>query len=221
MSYISTTTMGQMKILELYAGSRSIGKVAEAAGHKVFSTDINSFDGIDLVEDILNIPIETFTNQGFDFIWASPPCTTFSVASIGHHWGPNQTPKTEAALIGIKLLERTIEIIKAVKPKIWYIENPRGMMRKMPQLTGVDRRTIWYCAYGDARAKPTDIWSNNFHSIFNEDGWQPRPECKNGNPECHHERAPRGAKTGTQGLKGNYDRSIIPPELCREIISLL
>ena len=57
--------------------------------------------------------------------------------------------------------------------------------------------------------KPTDIWTNNIN-------WKPRPMCKNGMP-CH-EAAPRGSKTGTQGLKGNYERSVVPYELCREIL---
>ena len=72
------------------------------------------------------------------------------------------------------------------------------------------RHTVWYCKYGDSRAKPTDIWTNCYL-------WKPREQCKNGNPECNHIRAPRGAKTGTQGLKGNMERSLIPKELCEEI----
>ena len=48
--------------------------------------------------------------------------------------------------------------------------------------------------------------------------WNPRPVCKNGNPDCDHEKAPRGSRTGTQGLKDSYLRSIVPSELCREIL---
>ena len=55
----------------------------------------------------------------------------------------------------------------------------------------------------------TDIWTNNMN-------WKPRPMCKNGMP-CHVS-APRGAKTGTQGLKNNYERSKLPKELCVEIV---
>ncbi len=44
-----------MTILELFAGSRSIGKVAEKYGFEVFSVDINKFDKIDLVIDILDL----------------------------------------------------------------------------------------------------------------------------------------------------------------------
>lgn len=41
----------------------------------------------------------------------------------------------------------------------------------------------------------------------------------NGSP-CH-EAASRGSKTGTQGLKGAYERSIIPAQLCNDIIDSL
>jgi len=58
--------------------------------------------------------------------------------------------------------------------------------------------------------KPTDIWTN-------ADWWTPRPMCRNGAP-CHIA-APRGSKTGTQGIKGYKDRSRIPSELFEEIFN--
>ena len=92
------------------------------------------------------------------------------------------------------------------------------MMRKMPFMQHLPRTTVTYCSYGDTRMKPTDIWSNNLISLFNVDGWQPRQMCFNGNNDCQHEAAPRGSRTGTQGLKCAYTRSKIPKELCKEII---
>ena len=80
-----------------------------------------------------------------------------------------------------------------------------------------ERATVWYCRYGDKRAKPTDIFTNHLHSLFNQKGWKPRSECWNGRKNCHEE-APRGARTGTQGIKGKYKRSFIPSELCKEIL---
>ena len=206
-----------MKILELFAGSRSIGNVAESLGYEVFSSDINNFDKINYVVDILDFDINKVPFKP-DFIWASPPCTYFSVASIGKHWNKDHTPKSENALLGLKIIKKTVKIIKELNPKFWFIENPRGKLRKLEVVKDLPRTTIWYCQYGDTRAKPTDIWSNNIYSIFNLNGWKPRPECYNGNKNCHHEAAPRGSRTGTQGLKGNYDRSKIPNELCIEIL---
>lgn len=201
-----------MKVLELFAGSRSIGTVAEEQGWEVFSVDINDFEGIDYVTDILDfdrlqVPFVP------DIVWASPPCTTFSVASIGYHWSKDYTPKTDKAELGLKIIKKTLEIIDDylfLNPNlIFYIENPRGMMRKMDFMPNNLRKTVTYCQYGDSRMKPTDIWTNNFN-------WNPRPMCKNGAP-CH-ESAPRGSQTGTQGLKGNYNRSKLPKELCEEVL---
>jgi len=211
--------IGYMKnVLELFAGSRSVGKAAELLGYNVFSSDINEFEGIDYAVDILEFDINKvpFTP---DIIWASPPCTYFSVASIGKHWNKDHTPKSDNAMFGVKMVQKTIDIIKALSPKKWYIENPRGKLRKLQVVKGLPRTTVWYCKYGDTRAKPTDIWTNNIKSLLNPEGWQPRQECHNGNRNCHHESAPRGSRTGTQGLKGNYNRSKIPNELCIEILT--
>jgi hypothetical protein len=204
-----------MKALELFAGSRSIGKVCDELGHKVWSSDWTEFEGIDYVVDINEFDINKVPFVP-DVIWASPPCTTFSVASIGRHWDMNRRPKTQDAIMGLQILKKTIEIIQMYKhynPKlIWFIENPRGMMRKMDIWNTIShvRHTVTYCQYGDTRMKPTDIWTNNYD-------WSPRPACKNG-MTCHVS-APRGSRTGTQGLKGAYLRSQIPYKLCTEIIN--
>lgn len=45
-----------------------------------------------------------------------------------------------------------------------------------------------------------------------------KPPCKNGGP-CH-EPAPRGSKTGAQGLKNAKLRAVIPKELCDYIVEI-
>ena len=204
-----------MNVLELFAGSRSVGKVAENLGCNVFSVDINNFKGIDLVKDICNVNKNDIPFYP-DMIWASPPCTYFSVASIGHHWHEDHTPKTKEAVKGLEILNKTIDLILSYENSIYYIENPVGKMRR--KIKGLNRTTITYCSYGDIRMKPTDIWSNNIYDMFNINGWKPKQQCFAGNTHCHHEAAPRGSITGTQGLKDNYERSKIPQQLCEEII---
>ncbi len=205
-----------MKVLELFAGSRSIGKAAESLGYDVFSSDVNDFDKIDYVVDILNFDVKKVPFKP-DIIWASPPCTTYSIAAISHH-RPKNKPLSSFAIKSDLIVKKTLEIIKELNPNKWYIENPRGLLRKQNFMIGLPKTTVWYCTYGDNRAKPTDIWSNNIRSLLNINGWQPRPECFNGNKNCHHESAPRGSRTGTQGVKGNYNRSKIPNQLCLEIL---
>ena len=204
-----------IKVLELFAGSRSIGKVADELEYEVFSVDINNFEGIDLVKDI-----EFLTKEDIpfipDIIWASPPCTTYSIAAISHHRDMGK-PKTDFASKSDRLVLNTLKLIKEYNCK-YFIENPRGYLRKMDFMLGIPKTTVWYCTYGDVRAKPTDIWSNHIYSLFNENGWKPRPMCFNGNTNCQHQPAPRGSRTGTQGMKNNYERSKVPYELCKEIL---
>ena len=206
-----------MKVLELFAGSRSVGKAAESLGYEVFSSDILPMENIDYVVDILDFDTNKVPFKP-DIIWASPPCTYFSVASIGTHWNLDNTPKTKSAELGMMIVQKTLEIISVLNPDFYFVENPRGKLRKLKIMRGLPRITVWYCAYGDTRAKPTDIWSNNIRSLFNQEGWQPRPECHNNNHHCHHEDAPRGSVSGTQGLKGNYERSKIPNDFCVEVL---
>lgn len=210
-----------MKILELFAGSRSVGRNAEKMGHEVFSVDWENYPGINLSIDIEELRPEQIPFIP-DIIWASPDCTTYTIAAISTHRNGTE-PKSEYAIkcdrVNQHFLKLTSHFLNINPDLKFYIENPRGMLRKMPFMSGIPRETVWYCRYGDNRAKPTDIWSNNIYSIFNPNGWRPRPECFNGNEKCHHESAPRGSKTGTQGKKNAHERSRIPDELCIEILT--
>jgi len=212
-----------MNVLELFAGSRSIGIEAEKQGHNVFSVDWTAYDNIDLQIDIENLQIADVPFVP-DFIWASPDCTTYSISAISHHRKDRIYPKSEYAEKSDRVNKHFISLIKKWLEintnLIFFIENPRGMMRHMPFMQEFTRHTIWYCQYGDDRAKPTDIWTNS-------KTWVPRPQCHNYkydkdgniiNRHCHHQSARRGSKTGTQGRSCSYDRSKIPQQLCEEIL---
>lgn len=203
-----------MKVLELFSGTGSFSKIARERGHETFTVELEESFKPDLCKDILEVTaqeiIEKFGKP--DVIWASPPCTCFSVASISTHWTGGARayiPKTENAIRAMQIVKKTIELIKELNPTFWIIENPRGVLRKLGIL---DRspKTVTYCQYGDNRMKPTDLWTN-----INQ--WQPKPMCHNG--DCCHEAAPRGSKTGTQGLKDAKNRSIVPANLCKEVLS--
>lgn len=205
-----------MNILELFAGSRSVGKVGDKLGMNVFSVDWEKYEDIDLCIDVAKLKKEDVPFVP-DFVWASPDCTTYSIAAISTHRN-NTEPKSEYAKKCDMTNQHFISLIKEwleINPDmVFFIENPRGMLRKMPWMQEFKRHTIWYCVYGDERAKPTDIWTNS-------DKWIPKPVCHNGNKECHHVPAPRGSKTGTQGRKGSYERSKIPEKLCYEVLESL
>lgn len=197
-----------MKILDLFAGTGSATQAFEDAGHEVIRVELDPyFEAHE--RDILKLTPEYLREKygEFDFIWASPPCTTFSVASIARHW-KNGKPSREA-LRAIELVKHTLRLIDLLNPKLgWLLENPRGLLRKQDFMQWQQRRTVTYCQYGDIRMKPTDIWGY-------AGNWTARPACKNGDG-CHVA-APRGSRTGTQGLKGSKLRSMIPYDLGKEI----
>lgn len=206
-----------MKVLELFAGTRSIGKAFEEAGHEVFSVEWDvKHPNIDWYADISKITaadiIERFGKP--DIIWASPDCTSYSIAAISHHrtkeHSGNLAPVSDYAKFCDFTNKNMLKLIEDLQPKYYFIENPRGGMRKMEFMQPLARYTVTYCQYGDTRMKPTDIWTNHPNPKF-------KPMCKNG-MTCH-ESAPRGSKTGTQGL-AKVDRSRIPDELCKHIATI-
>lgn len=207
----------KLRVVELFAGTRSIGKAFEAQGHEVFSIERDrQHANIDWYVDIGEITaadiIAKFGRP--DVIWASPDCTTYSIAAISHHRmredDGNLAPKSDYAKQCDMINANVLRLIRELNPKYFFIENPRGGMRKMRFMQDLPRHTVTYCQYGDSRMKPTDIWTNHPDPQF-------KPMCKNGAP-CH-EAAPRGSKTGTQGL-AKVDRSRIPQELCEHIVKV-
>ena len=145
-----------MKVLELFAGTRSISRVFEARGHETFSiewdkqhpniswyTDIGAVTTQDILEKF-GVP---------DVVWASPDCTSYSVAAISKHRireaDGNLSPKSDYAKFCDKVNEHVIDMIKElleINPNmIYFIENPRGGMRKMNFMKELPRYTVTYC----------------------------------------------------------------------------
>lgn len=195
-----------LKVLELFSGTGHISNGFRNKGHKAYKVDWSKELDANLHIDISKMTakdvIELCGGKP-NVIWASPDCTTFSIAAtakgggLKHREAGTYAPKTEYAKFCDMLDQHVIDLIAELKPKYWFIENPRGLMRKMPwienlaeKLPGAKQYTVTYCQYGGKTMKPTDIWTNHPDPKF-------KPMCKNGDP-CHVA-APRGSTTGVQG----------------------
>jgi hypothetical protein len=207
-----------MIVYDFFSGTGSSTQAFRDAGHTVISFELDtSFVATENV-NVMSLKADDLIRKYGrpDFIWASPPCTAFSVAAMGHHWvsgGDNPVPRTESAVLSQALVAHTLLLITDLAPaQGWLMENPRGMLRKLPVVRPYPRQTVTYCQYGDDRMKPTDLWG----AVKN---WIPRPMCKNGMP-CHVS-APRGAMTGTQGISTAKERSRVPYELGAEILAVI
>jgi hypothetical protein len=160
-----------MRVLELFSGTGSVGKVCKELGYDVISLDLKDAD---ININILDWDYKQYPIGEFDIIWASPPCDTFSqlrLTWIGRklkaHNGEicsKELLQKDIDEIGLPILRKTEEIIDYFKPKLWFIENPQsGRMKEYIDRPFYD---VDYCKYSDwGYKKKTRIWTNKQHFI--------------------------------------------------------
>jgi|SRR3990167_131011 len=107
-----------MKVLDLFCGMGGWSKPWIESGHDVTGIDIMDYNypGKFIQADLLNWE----PDQYYDMVFASPPCTEFSIAKK-YAWG-NQDER-----IGLDLVYRAFYIISKIKPKWFVIENVKGL----------------------------------------------------------------------------------------------
>lgn len=162
-----------MKVLELFSGTHSVGKVCKEKGWEVVSLDL---DNADINIDILKWDYKNDYKEGdFDIIWASPPCHTFSalrrvhigrkIKAFGDEIVTGEMLDKDMKENGLSIVRKAEEIIEYFKPKYWFIENPQtGLMKKF--MTHLNHYDVDYCKYSDwGYRKRTRIWTNNMEFI--------------------------------------------------------
>lgn len=209
----AAASVAEFRVLDLFAGLRTFSAAFQHRNWLVTTLDWDDRFDVEHHIDILKIrSLEQLDGRGrFDMVLASPPCECFSVASIGTHWtGGHRAyqPRTEAALHALRIMSHTFDLITDYGPRFWVVENPQGVMKKLAPIEPFT--TTWYCHWGDSRAKPTNLWGRPPRGI----PWR-KKVCHNGCDD--HEKAPRGARTGTQGIRGAAERSVIPYRLSRAL----
>jgi len=187
-----------MNVLELFSGTASFSKVARERGHECITLDNEVKFSPDICMDIMDFEPSVLDGWIPDIVWASPPCQCFSIMVADKNWDTKRfhAPKAKRpqTIMAMDIVKKTIDIIKNLQPRYFFIENPRGMLRKMSFMRGWHRSTVTYCKYGLKYQKATDIWNNCYH-------WKPRPVCSSKYP-CHV-RAPPGSRYGGPGVRAD------------------
>jgi len=192
-----------MKVLDLFSGLGGFSMAFNDRGHDVTTLDNDESFKPDICMDILDFEPEDY----YDVILASPPCECFSVASIANHWKDGiPDGKTMKA---IYLVKHTLGIIIDSRPKFWFLENPRAMLRT---IIGNPPVTVFYAQYGEDRLKPTDIWGRHPKGF--------REMQITDKSLLEYTPAPRGSRSGTQGIAGTAKRAMVPYGLSETICRL-
>ena len=148
-----------LRLLELFCGTKSVGKVAKDLGYEVISLALKDAD---INCDILDWDYKIYPPEHFRVIWASPPCETFSFlrrSNIGRYGITEESLQHDIDTIGLPILRRTEEIIDYFKPAYYFIENPQG--GRMKEYIDKPFYDVDYCKYADwGYRKRTRIWTN-------------------------------------------------------------
>jgi site-specific DNA-cytosine methylase len=173
----------------------------DAPGWEVVTVDIDrSFKPV-VQADASRLPFRDGLQP--DVILASPPCEKFSVESVSRYWKRGR-PGPEAERAG-KLVRGILSEIERLQPVSWILENPDGMLKR---IIGRPRWVITLCKYGARHQKRTALWGTveRFRA----------KKCHNGDP-CH-EPAPRGSRSGVQGLSSSAVRARMPLGLSKAVL---
>lgn len=145
-------------LLELFCGTKSVGKVASEYGYDVLSVDIDAKCKPDVCIDIMQFDYLQYEPGHFDIIWASVPCNTFSKYNLCNY--TREVILQRQRKYGLPLLNKTLEIIDHLQPRLYCIENPRGMMHNYIDEKVYPKFQADYCQYGCEYRKPTNFWTN-------------------------------------------------------------
>lgn len=205
--------------LDLFAGLGGFSSAFEnAEDWDVVTVDVEERFDPDICADVMDLRPSDLPDA--DVVLAGHPCTFFTfirgITQDGDGAWEDDRPASDDAKEHVAMVYHTLGLIEAVAPDYWFLENPRGRLRKV---IGPPQGTVWYCQYGHDHAKPTDLWGAH------PPGFEYRA-CEYGNDSCGHVRTRSykehgGGSDNRQGLLREGDsaeRAKVPYELSQAIL---
>ena len=176
-----------MRVLVLCSGTGSIDRAFERRGWDVVSVDWLAKFAPSLCVDITQWDYKAaFPKDHFQFVWASPACTHFSIARTTG--GPRDIEGATA------LVARCLEIAEYFGCA-WCLENPAtGLLKRQPLMEGLLWTDTCYCKYGFDYRKHTRLW----HSRAFGQAFRPQPVC------CAASPCPAVAADGVHPTRASY-----------------
>ncbi len=169
--------------VELFCGeAKAFSSIASALGFATFTVDMNPEVNPSLVADVRTLDASAFPSSPL-IVWAAPPANGFEAA----HWN-GMDPVDETGELALQTFEATVSALSMLRPKWWFIENPKSVLRRLPIVAGFNRgypsrnrQTIRHDEYGGRTAAQTDVWTNAYW-------WIPRPGEAGGSEGADTER---------------------------------
>tara|TARA_R110001599_G_C11984057_1_gene635242 strand:+ start:151 stop:735 length:585 start_codon:yes stop_codon:yes gene_type:complete len=142
-----------MRILELFSGTKSVGKCCDQLGWESISVDL--ILPADHKVDIMDFDYKQYPKDHFDIVWGSPPCTEYSAMNKCR---PNKKCDIDGSN---KLVKKTLEIINYFDCEYWFLENPQtGTLKNQDFMKDLPYYDVDYCKYTNPIRKRTRIWTN-------------------------------------------------------------
>ena len=199
----------RMRVLELCAGSKSFTKVCQSMGWECTTVDVNPRYEPDILADVREMH---FKEGEFDVIWASPPCEHYSIAKTR---GARNLPLYDS------IAQACLRIIGEVKPLVWIVENPMGLLRHRPFMSGLKKWTVDYCMFGAPYRKRTDLFLSDNMSEGLSDVLCDKT-CGQVDKAGRHmnvcQNGPSSRKPGATYIGKLDARHSVPPALCVGIL---
>ena len=160
-----------MLLVELCAGSSSVGRVAKDEGWDIVTVDNDPSWNPDILGDICSEEVQAKLRElKPDLCVASPPCTHFSIA------------RTKAKLprdvegIGLPPVLACLKMIRAWGC-MWVLETPAtSLLRKQECMQGMHCQVSSHCLFGSPFQKHTACYHSGFLSL--------PPKCRGNCGQC-------------------------------------